>query len=555
MFLNLPVRIETSEILLVAAAGTACLRGSHAVLVGQMFTAAGERLGSLPESLSRALNSVELRQDLRGHWGNFALFLARDHEAWVYRDPSASVPVHRCGGPDETIFVSDAEFASRLCLLLRPAIDDIFVIHWLQFPFLRTRRTGLRGVTELPAGALLTRSGNGDWNESQLWHPSGFVGRNCAIDDAPEAATRVRETALATVAAQRGSRDMMLRLSGGLDSAIIAVCLSMNGADFSSINFATRSHDGDERSYAHDVAAKCGSRLVEVAEPDLARGLLPPARASFRPSINPLLAPFETSLARVAGELGASLLVDGAGGDNLFCSLSSAAPVVDAIRTGRLHDAVTAVGDIAGRANCTLWEVLRAASRSLWSRPGPWKEDRSYLVPERLLKLPELHPWLEHLSVPPGKRQHVESLVHIQHFLDRSGSPIELLHPLLAQPLLELCLRIPTWLWVKGGRDRAIARRAFTGLVPSSVLQRRMKGSLQSMLYRSFEQLREEMLALLLAGELARSGFVDVRAIERAMAGDEWMTDEFQLRISEMVALELWLQSWRSNFSGASIGS
>jgi asparagine synthase (glutamine-hydrolysing) len=173
-------------------------------------------------------------------------------------------------------------------------------------------------------------------------------------------------------------------------------------------------------------------------------------------------------------------------------------------------------------------------------------------MPQMLLPTCEPHPWLQGLAVPPGKREHVEALVHIQHFLDRAPSPVPILHPLLAQPLLELCLGIPSWLWVRGGRDRAIARDAFAGLVPSSVLQRRNKGSLQSLLYRAFAQLRFEMRELLLEGELASSGIIDTAAIDQALLGQEWMTDQVQLRISEMVALELWARSWRSEPGGPS---
>lgn len=188
--------------------------------------------------------------------------------------------------------------------------------------------------------------------------------------------------------------------------------------------------------------------------------------------------------------------------------------------------------------------MFSAARRLTRTRPA-WKEDRSFLAPAALLLEPELHPWLCGLSAPPGKREHVEAIVHIQHFLDRCASPIERIHPLLAQPLLEICLQIPSWLWLEGGRDRAVAREAFKGLVPASVLERRMKGSLQGMLYRGFSAFRDPMRKLLAEGELAQLQIVDAAAIEDALNGDAWMEDAVQLRISEMAALELWVRSWR----------
>ena len=550
--LDLPLRLETPELLLVAAEGTACLKDGQAILVGQIFDCTNKRMSRLPEAIGGQECGGDLRRALHGHWGNFALFIGSDEQAEVYREPSGSVAVFRCGGAAGTIFVSDGELALQLGLLERPDLDMQFIVHWLQFPFLRTRRTGLADVTEVLPGTLTRRTGSGDWGDIQLWHPAAFVGRDRRIDDPVEATRRLRDTLQAIVPAQPDGSRAVLRLSGGLDSSIIAASLAPAEADFSCINFATRSRDGDERDYARDVARQLGLRLVEVEEPEAARSLDRPLPPSLRPLINPLLAPYEDAVRQVADELRASLLIDGTGGDNLFCAIASAAPVIDALKGAGPRASAQAVADVAARANCTIWEVLTAAARRTWRPRRDWKEDRSFLVREALLRAPELHPWLENLRAPAGKREHVEALVHIQHFLDRPGSSTALLHPLLAQPLLELCLRIPSWLWVRGGRDRAVARDAFDGLVPASVLQRRTKGSLQSMLYRSFSQLRVEMRELLVDGELARFRIVDRSSIDEALTAYAWMSDEVQMRISEMVALECWLQSWRSRSRTAS---
>ncbi len=67
------------------------------------------------------------------------------------------------------------------------------------------------------------------------------------------------------------------------------------------------------------------------------------------------------------------------------------------------------------------------------------------------------------------------------------------------------------------------------------------------MFYRSFSKLRFEMAELLEKGELSRLGIIEPQSIRSALAGDLWMKDEVQLRISEMVALELWIGSWRGH--------
>src|SRR3546814_15687375 len=56
--------------------------------------------------------------------------------------------------------------------------------------------------------------------------------------------------------------------------------------------------------------------------------------------------------------------------------------------------------------------------------------------------------------------------------------------PLLSQPIVELCLSIPTWQWVRGGRDRAVARAAVADLLPALIAQRRTKGGQTGFLRR-----------------------------------------------------------------------
>lgn len=533
--------IDRPDLLFVADERTPYLPGETSLLVGQLFSPENRRLHDLPAAMDDRAKSGKFD----GLWGNFALFFSSQEGAAVYRDPSAGVPVYRSGSGHEAIFVSDAELACELGLLERATPDFASAVHWLQFPFLRSARTGLQGVTEILPGTLHELDVGGRWMARPVWRPANFIARSQAILDPVVAARRLRELALAVVPAQLDSGSATLQLSGGLDSSIVAACLASAGRSFECLNFATRSPDGDERDFARAVAASYRLPLRELREPGTV-GLRPSPHVTFRPPTNPLLLPFDAAINEAAGEFGADVLVDGAGGDNLFCYITSAAPVIDALRWRGLAQARETVGDIAVRANCTWWEVARSALRRLRSRGG-WKEDRSFLRPDTLLSRPDPHPWLEGLGLaPPGKREHIHALVHIQHFLDRRSAGIALSHPLLAQPLLELCLRIPSWLWMRGGRNRAVARDAFRELLPESVLARRAKGSLQSLFYRSFGELRGEILDLLMSGSLRAAGIIDSAQIEAVFQSEDWRRDDLQLRISEIVALDLWLQSWRS---------
>src|SRR3546814_5825518 len=58
----------------------------------------------------------------------------------------------------------------------------------------------------------------------------------------------------------------------------------------------------------------------------------------------------------------------------------------------------------------------------------------------------------------------------------RADAPPQIV-PLLSQPVVELCLSIPTWQWVHGGRGRAVARAAVAGILPDLLVERTTKGS------------------------------------------------------------------------------
>jgi asparagine synthase (glutamine-hydrolysing) len=537
---------DRSGFLLVADDDIPLLEAQDVLVVGQLFSRDGARLTTLGPILASSSTGGISPPALNRHWGNFVLFDASQEQPSLYRDPSGSVPVYHVRHGGEDFFVSDAEFAAGLGLLPDPRVDLTFAIHWLQFPFLRTRRCGLENVAEILPGVRYAKESTGAWIERAEWRPSQFLARRAAIFDPAEASRRLRETALATVAPQVTDRNVHLQLSGGLDSSIIAACLSEKGVEFEGVNFATRSADGDERRYARDVADSCGVTLRELVESGTPS--LEAAAVSFRPATNPLLLPFQQAIDEAAREAGAGVLVDGAGGDNLFCYITSAAPILDAIWWSGPRAGLAAASDIATRADCTWWRLASATARRALRQRARWKEDRSLLRRGALLGRAEPHPWLEGLPrALPGKKEHVEALVHIQHFLDRGATgSIRSLHPLLAQPLLELCLQIPSWLWMRGGRDRAIARDAFHDLLPASVFARRSKGSLQGLLHRAFARLAPEMRDLLHSGELRRHRILDEPALNRAFAGASELRDDLQLRITELVALELWMQSWRS---------
>ena len=548
-------RIDLPDLVIYAAPDAQIVRmASDAGLVlGRMFA----RQGNAPISFLDAEASREAVASggislLNSCWGGYVAFLRgpRCGDLAVLRDPSGSVPLYHCRWKGLETCFSVPELALGLPDQA-PVIDDEFIRQWLSFPFLRTARTGIRGYQELVPGARLRQRRETTALET-AWSPWRPAAEDRQIRDFGEAAARLKKVLLATVPAQiEGADGIALQLSGGLDSSIVAACLAEERIKFRAANFVTRLPDGDERSYARRVAVFFGARLEELHEDELPIELDTGRPNRLRPPLNPVLQPLNRALHRFATEAGVRRFATGAGGDNLFCYLTTASPILDAARDIGWRRALTAtMADVAALNDCTVWTAGRFALRKRFSHSMArgWKADYRFLASEGKSKAPDRHPWLElPQGALPGKSEHIRSLVRAQYFIEPETPTGEsLVHPLINQPLMELCLSIPTWLWVQGGANRAVARAAFADLLPPDIVRRRTKGRLESMCVRAFEANRERLADLLLEGQLSGNGFIDRQEVASYLRTSGPAADEAYFRIFDLASLELWLRSWRA---------
>ena len=512
-----------------------------AALVGLLYERdSGERLTRLP--------CPERSDFVERFWGAYVLFLADGNGGHVaLRDPSGSVRVYHRTLDGMDLYASDLE-TLQLASHIDAQPDTEFIRHWLAFPFLRTERTGILGVTEVLPGTCRSRRA-GQSGTQMVWDPWRDALAK-PIESFEVAAALLREEALACIPrlALEGE-NLVVQLSGGLDSSIVAAALGQAKQPFRAVTFATEAPDGDERRYAQMLAERYGFDLVEIEEPTaVAPDFGSRAGKSLRPRPNALLEPLNQALAAHFERSGAQLVFGGAGGDNVFASLSSASPVLDAFAQLRFGAGLAAVRDLAELHGCTFWKIAKAALRK--ARKGhanAWRRDTRFLAPGAAADHPDPHPWLS--AQPgslPGKREHVASIVGIHHFLNDSNDTASgaFIQPILAQPIVELCLRIPTFLWVTGGRDRAVARAAFRGLIPDAILARRSKGRLESMFRKGYKAGREQLEEHLLEGRLRGLGIVDPEVVSAYIREPGGPSDAGYIRLLEIAAAESWLRSF-----------
>lgn len=509
-----------------------------AALIGLLFDRAeGARQQRLPSPLPAPADFTER------FWGAYVLLASDPGGHRVLRDPSGGVTAYhrRAGALD--LYASDlAMLATVAAGRFEP--DFAFLRQWLVYPYLRTHRTGLEGVTEILPGQVHGAGPRGP-HASPAWNPWSHASPERAIEDFDVAAAHLREAILLAVPrlAQAAS-DVVVQLSGGLDSSIVAAALATAGRPFRALNFVTRAPDGDERIYAHEVARHCGIALAELIEEHASVDLANVPSLSMRPPPNALLQPLHRALASHLVLTGADCVLDGSGGDNVFCYLGSAAPALDALRRRGLRAGLLAVHDLARLYGTTSWAVGRAAWRR-HRRPTGWPSDESFLAPG-VATHEASHPWLDRSgAMLRGSYEQVQSIVGVRHFLrDPAPGEIAALHPLLAQPVLEACLRIPSWVWVRGGRDRAVARAAFRGLLPDKILSRRSKGRLASLVLAGYMARRGELESILLEGRLAQASLLDRSAIHAYLRRDGEPQDPGYIRLLAMASAESWLRAF-----------
>lgn len=540
--------------------GLACVGDypSACVFAGSDVTIAGKRrvtiLGSVHPIAGRGqTGSAETaRSDgIFGEcdaWGDYIVVTGDMHGAHVLRAPLGRLPCYYVRWKSAVILVSDIRVLKSLGLPV-PALDWDAVARFLIAPELRAAATCLAGVSELVGGCRLTIL-NGDIHIRTAWSPWPFASKVAQLRDAREARIMLRRTIEEVVGAHcRQYSHILLGVSGGLDSSIVAAVAARSRAQTTLVTMAASDRAGDERAYARILAGRLGLPLIEAFE-DIARVDVHVSRSGHlpRPHARSFAQSSDDVFVALAKERGIDAFLSGAGGDNIFWNLTSAASVVDTVLGGFGPGATFRNAlDLADMCGASVPHVLLRALRSgLSRRPVSWPTDGTFVADDvrREISAHE-HPWLvapaDHL---PGKVRHVHCIMGIENHLEGYGREAlaPMVAPLLSQPLVEACLRIPTWMWCMGGQDRALARAAFADCLPAAILERTEKGTPFGFALQLFEKNRAVLRDMLLDGVLAREHLLDLRAVEACLARDDPAAGLAHYRLLCIADVEAWVR-------------
>jgi asparagine synthase (glutamine-hydrolysing) len=494
------------------------------------------------------------------YWGNYvaAMYDGAHQTLRVLHGPASSLPCRRMTHNGIRLFFSHID--DCLALDLPSFAPDLeFVAVYLN-TLLQTKRTGLRGVSEVLPGEGVEIRGNST-KEFKYWDAIDFA---CAgnFHDENIARRALKATTQSCVSAWASCHErIMLNLSGGLDSSIVLACLKSAPSKPAVIclNQYSAGANSDERVYARLMVRKAGTcDLIEELRDSRAQldDMLRATRAPV-PQCAYRRVEVARSQARFAHEFGATAIFGGSGGDELFFQ-ETALALADYIHDRGINGQTLSMAyHVAQLEGLSIWAVLRRAIRASRS-PANHDVLRELLQTDTLVSTDIIHElssrdastaWWNRPQkpAPPGKVTQAMALTLLPDYYDPMGMPSDpdTVHPLLAQPLIELSMRIPAYTLMAGGWERGLARQTFADDLPPEIAWRRGKGDMEDhmleLVLSNLPFVREMLLeGLLLKNDLLDKAKLDAVLAERAPG----LLRKHSHLLLHYLNVETWLRTW-----------
>lgn len=545
--------------------GVYALPSNQGVILGRLFRShhcavpASNSSGDIEISDQEGQRIVHSdgRTLVKDFWGRYVAFLPSwTGEARVLRDPTGTLPCYRIDVDGVSIVLSWLEDLYSLLNLPMPSVDWKGVSAHMVLGQVSSRQTLLAGVSRvLPGDLTPMKSGGGA--VMQLWSAADQASRP-SFASPSETSQLLRETVAACVQAWASCyQSLVLRLSGGVDSAILLGNLAtiVPHGRLACLNYHQPGTDSDERPYARLAAQRSGVPLIEemLDEGFQLASILDVARTAVPANYIGGMGTSRTDAA-IARSRQADAVFNGTGGDQLFFEIRCTWPAADYLKLrGIDRDFLRVTLDSAHLGNVSFWHSLRQAFADQSFRGDPVDGvgrdvtlmDRDALDAAVNDAHRYVHPeWLAAQDLPIGKFQQLGFLLtpfeYYNHYL-REAAP-ERVHPLMSQPLLELCLATPTYVLTKGGRGRGLAREAFASLIPAEIAARRSKGSIERFVATVLQRNLPFARQFLMDGLLAKQGMLDRKKVDAALAGTPSSKGSYLSEIHAYIATEAWLR-------------
>jgi asparagine synthase (glutamine-hydrolysing) len=259
----------------------------------------------------------------------------------------------------------------------------------------------------------------------------------------------------------------------------------------------------------------------------------------------------------LASSTGSDGIFSGDGGDTLFFRSPAALAAVDYVYD---HGLVSRAVQVGFNAACldevSFWTILadlwrygvrRERRHSLVERRSDWGAVSADVVEAVTRRGDFVHPCFRNCDeLPPGKLSQAFLLSFAPDFDDPLADNAQPEHacPLLSQPLVEQCLRIPTYVLAPGPQDRMLARQAFAADLPAEILRRPTKGGMARHVKAVLDCNRDFLNEFLLDGVLVSQKLLERSKLIEALSSSPTRGKYWAPEIFEYVGIEGWARCW-----------
>lgn len=546
------------------------LAGGNGVILGRLFRNASDgtyasQVDDLGDAETRRCLESKTQHLIDNYWGRYVTFLherATDTRL-IMRDPSGAFPCFVTQFKGVEIYFSDMQDAADLEFLP-------FTVNWdfvranIMLPMYQKTITGLNEVGEvLPAECVeITPAGR---NSRFVWDPTEIAATS-VVEDVEEAATILRTVVRNTIQALSGCYDRIIHNLGGLDSSIALACMvdAPTKPDITCVTHFTNTPRGDERFYSRQMASHADVPLVE-AELDARKADLSRIFQS-----NKLAKPhgffdclgLNGHVLEAAKARNAQVLFYGVGGDQVFYQPPFNLSALDYVH---YHGFGKGWPRIALEASRYGRKKIATTCRSML-RERLFPEPCFHYIHELLfgsLPLPlvdlalvnssgfekYLHPLLRPTdAMAKGKYLHIlmSALFSIDHYdhWDTSYSA-ERIHLFLSQPIIEACLRIPTWVLTYNGIERGLARKAFKYDLPRDIVTRISKNGPDDYYLDIFKLNIDTIRETLIDGDLTSHSILNNEALLTSLNHIDHHSHFHPAQFLAYYATEAWIKCWK----------
>ncbi len=467
----------------------------------------------------------------------FALWDAVAHRLILARDRLGKKPLFVAEHGDGTI-----TFASELGALLlderiERSVDPSALAAYLQYGYIPSPMTILRGVTKLAPGTMLSWEPRGRVQRRRYWQldfePKHRLSYAAALDEFEERSrAAVRDRLISDV-------PLGVFLSGGIDSSyVLAQMVAAGATDIQTFAIGFADSRYDERAHARRIAELLGAEHHEaVVEADDLVQMLPALVHHYgEPFADPSMVP-TFYLARWARRR-ITVALTGEGGDELFggyyrhqaARVAGYADHLPAAARGLAGSGSSRLGSDSAHPMSVrhkLYRFLRAIELAPDDRYAEWtavlsREERGAvspgLPPAPLASPPGLARRTLDRALATDLAKSLPDQLLFKMDIATMANSLEARAPLLDYRLVEWAARLPPGFKQRGRRRKRLIADALGRHVPPELFERPKMGFTPPAPGWLRNELHELMSDTLLGSASRDRGIIDVAAVERLIS-------------------------------------